>query len=335
MTRPRISVLMPVRNEARHLPLALASLCRQTETEWELVAVDDGSTDGTDELLRAAACRDRRIHLIRSPERGLVGALNHGLAQCRGALVARMDGDDVSHPRRLSRQLAYLQDNTDVGLVACSFRHFPRREVGLGMRGYEAWQNGLLTHEAIIRDLYVESPFVHPSVMVRRQLLEAAGGYRERGWPEDYDLWLRLAAAGVRFARLPEVLFFWREHPRRYTRTAPQCSATAFRACKAHHLRRGFLADVTTVTLAGAGGEGRAWQRALTAEGIAVERWLDVDPRKDGMVLHGAPVMSPYHVRPDGRKMLVTVGTRGARTQVRQWAGQAGFRDGIDFLCVT
>ncbi|BDV41087.1 glycosyl transferase [Geotalea uraniireducens] len=335
MKQPKISVLMPLRNEAKHLPLALTSLFRQTETDWELVAVDDGSHDGTEGLLRAAAGLDPRIRVTRNRGEGLVAALNHGLALCRGGLVARMDGDDVSHPWRFARQLACLEGHPELGLLACNFRHFPRREVGLGMQHYESWQNGLLTHEAIMRDLYVESPFVHPSVMVRQQVLVAAGGYRERGWPEDYDLWLRLAAAGVRFARLPEVLFFWREHPRRYTRTAKQCSAQAFRACKAHHLRHGFLAGVNAVTLAGAGAEGRAWRQVLAAEGVAVERWLDVDPRKIGRELHGAPVVSPEQVRRDGRKILVTVGTRGARAALRQWAARVGLAEGRDYLCVT
>ncbi|WP_298268432.1 hypothetical protein [Geobacter sp.] len=207
--------------------------------------------------------------------------------------------------------------------------------VGIGMAAYEAWQNRLLTHEEIMRDRFVESPFVHPSVMVRRDLLLQAGGYRDRGWAEDYDLWLRLADAGVRFARLPEVLFFWRERPGRATRTMKEYTAAAFRDCKVHHLRGGFLAGVTEVTLAGAGREGRAWRRSLERAGVRVTRWLDVDPRKAGRTLHGAPVLLPSGVQPGEGKMLLTVGTRGAREAVRSWAREAGFGEGIDFVCVT
>jgi glycosyltransferase involved in cell wall biosynthesis len=326
---------MPVRNEERFLGVALRSLIAQTFADWELVVVDDGSTDATPRILADAAACDRRIRVISTGGEGLVAALNRGLAACRAPLVARMDGDDVAHPRRLGEQVAYMAANGDVGLVACSFRHFPRHEVAMGMAGYESWQNGLLTHEAIMADLFVESPFVHPSVMFRSRAVQAVGGYREKGWAEDYDLWLRLAAAGTRFARLAEPLFFWRERPDRATRTSADYSADAFRLCKLHHLRNGFLKGEHEVILAGAGREGRAWRRILADVGILVSCWVDVDPRKLGRTLHGAPVLAMDRVKADGVKLLMTVGVRGARSVVREWASQAGFEEGATSLCVT
>ena len=335
MTSLRVSILLPVRNEARFLPAALASLFRQTMTSWELVAVDDGSSDATPAILAGAARRDPRVRVISLPGRGLVAALNAGLAACRAPLVARMDGDDVSHPRRLELQAAAFSADPALGLVACAFRHFPRAHLRGGMLAYEAWQNSLASHADILRDLYVESPFVHPSVMFRKGAVEAVGGYRETGWAEDYDLWLRLAAAGIRFARLPHTLFFWRERPERATRNLPEYTVEAFRACKLHHLREGFLRGTTELILAGAGLEGRAWCRALGRHGLRVVHWVDVDPRKIGRTLHGAPVVAPHQVVPAMGKMLLTVGTRGARAGVRRWAINAGFVEGRDFLCVT
>ena len=332
---PPLSILLPVRNEADHLPHALASLRRQTFDDWELVAVDDGSTDATPQILAAAADIDRRIRIINPVGRGLVPALNAGLSACRAPLVARMDGDDIAHPRRLELQLACLRSQPETGLVACSFRHFPRTGLKVGMLAYEAWQNSLATHETIMRDMFVESPFVHPSVMFRKEVVAAVGGYRDMGWAEDYDLWLRLAAAGVRFARLSRPLFFWRERPARATRTMAEYTAAAFRACKAHHLRRSFLAGADEVMLAGAGKEGRAWRLALDREGVAVSRWVDVDPRKIGRQLHGVPVVAADAVTPSMGRLLVTVGTRGVREELRRWATASGFREGEDFLCVT
>ncbi|KAF0215567.1 MAG: glycosyltransferase group 2 family [Geobacteraceae bacterium] len=335
MTTPRLSVLLPVRNDERYLPFALASLSRQTFTDWELVAVDDGSNDATPAILAEAARRDARVRSLMLSEQGLVPALNGGLAACRAPLVARMDSDDISHPRRLELQMARMEADPMLGLVATSFRHFPRRHVRVGMLAYEAWQNSLTSHDAILRDLFVESPFVHPSVVFRKREVEKVGGYRDMGWAEDYDLWLRLASAGTRFDRLPQTLFFWRDRPERATRTMQEYSAQAFRACKAHHLKEGFLKGETCVTLAGAGLEGRGWRRTLENEGIRVVRWVDVDPRKIGRTLHDAPVIAPDKVTAGNGKMLVTVGTRGARDGVRSWAVQAGFREGTDFLCVT
>lgn len=335
MPGPCVSILLPVRNEEKYLPAALASLASQSLSRWELVAVDDGSTDSTPELLAAAAARDRRIRIVPSHGCGLVDALNFGLAACRCDLVARMDGDDICHPLRLQAQERYFADNPEVGLVACNFRHFPRRELKIGMLSYENWQNSLGTHDAVMRDIFVESPFVHPSVMYRRSEVLRVGGYRETGWAEDYDLWLRLAAAGARFARLPQTLFFWRDRAGRATRTHPWYTHDAFRACKLHHLREGFLAGVREVVLAGAGLEGRRWRGILDRAGISVSLWVDVDPRKIGRTLHGALVVPPAEINRLRGKMLVTVGTRGARGDIRSWAAAAGLEEGADFVCVT
>jgi glycosyltransferase involved in cell wall biosynthesis len=336
MKFPSVSILLPVRNEEKLLPASLNSIFRQTLTSWEFVAVDDGSTDGTADLLAAASRLDPRVHVLRCGRRGLCAALNEGLEYCRAPLVARMDGDDISHPRRLEIQAAFLSDNPSVGLVASSFRHFPRHRLKDGMLAYEKWQNALISHDSIMRDLYVESPFVHPSVMFRKDAVLAVGRYRDMGWAEDYDLWLRMASSGIRFARLPETLFFWRERPERATRNMSEYSADAFRACKAHHLKKSFFNGASEVVLAGAGLEGRAWSRTLWKEGIRVACWVDVDPRKVGRDLHGAPVISHHEIRAgNGTKVLATVGTRGAREQVRKWAANAGFTEGRDFLCVT
>ena len=332
---PRISVLMPVRNEAAYLPAALSSLAQQTLREWELIAVDDGSQDETPSILAAAARHDSRICVIRREGGGLVAALNSGLEACRAPLLARMDGDDICHPRRFELQAAYLDSHAGAGLVASRFRHFPRSTLKQGMLAYETWQNSLSNHDLIMRDRFIESPFVHPSIMARRHLITAAGGYRDCGWAEDYDLWLRLAESGVRFARLPQTLLFWRDHPERATRTMNEYSAAAFRACKLQHLKQDWLRDEQSVTIAGAGQEGRAWQRLLAGAGIPVSNWVDVDPRKIGRTLHGAPVLSTDQLKGQHGKILVAIGVRGAREQFRELVSRLSLKEGLDFICVA
>lgn len=326
---------MPVRNEACYLQATLNSLYRQTRSDWELIAVDDGSTDQTPVILARAAGQDSRVQIMRREGGGLVAALNAGLTACRAPLLARIDGDDICHPRRLELQAALLEAQPDVGLVATNFRHFPRTGLKQGMIDYETWQNGLSDHNFVIRDLFVESPFVHPSIMTRRTIMAQLGGYQDNGWPEDYDLWLRMASAGVRFARLPEPLLFWRDHPERATRTMDEYAIGAFRACKCHYLLQGFLHGCSEAVMAGAGLEARAWQRLLAASNISVTAWLDVDPRKIGRTLHNAPVISPGQLKLDGRKMLVAIGVRGAREQFRMVAEKRGWHEGMDFVCVA
>lgn len=326
---------MPVRNEERYLQAALDSLYRQTRHDWELIAVDDGSSDRTAVILAEAARRDTRVQVIRHEGGGLVAALNAGMEACRAPLLARLDGDDICHPRRLELQAAWLETHPDTGLVACNFRHFPRTGLKQGMIDYESWQNSLTEHSLIIRDLFVESPFVHPSIMTRRTIIAELGGYHDSCWPEDYDLWLRMAAAGVQFGRVPHTLQFWRDHPERATRTMDEYAPHAFRACKCRYLLHGFLQSVHDVVIAGAGLEARAWQRLLTAADVTVSTWLDVDPKKIGRTLHNAPVISPAELHLNGRKMIVAIGVRGAREQFRSVAERRGWQEGMDFVCVA
>ena len=332
---PQVSILMPIRNEESYLQAALNSLYRQTLTNWELVAVDDGSSDRTTDILAEAARNDSRVRVIRREGCGLVAALNAGLKACQAPLLARMDGDDICHPRRLELQATYLEAHSDTGLVASNFRHFPRADIKQGMIDYESWQNGLTDHAQVIRDLFVESPFVHPSVMTRRTIMETLGGYHDPNWPEDYDLWLRMATAGVQFARLPHTLLFWRDHPERATRTMDEYAAQAFRSCKCHHLLCGFLHNASDIVIAGAGLEARAWQRLLATKDVTVSTWLDVDPKKIGRVLHNSPVISPAELNLNGRKMIVAIGVRGAREQFRSVAAVRGWQEGVDFVCVA
>jgi glycosyltransferase involved in cell wall biosynthesis len=332
---PQVSILMPVRNEGCYLQAALDSLYRQTLTNWELIAVDDGSTDNTPHILAATARHDIRVHVIRRGGGGLVSALNAGLEACQAPLLARLDGDDICHPRRLELQATWLETHPDTGLVAGNFRHFPRTGLKQGMIDYESWQNSLTDHSLIIQDMFVESPFAHPSIMTRRTIMEGLGGYQNNRWPEDYDLWLRMAATGVQFARLPQTVLFWRDHPDRATRTMDEYASHAFRACKCHHLLQGFLQNIPDVVIAGAGLEARAWQRLLAAAGMTVSTWLDVDPKKIGRILHNAPVISPEELHLNGRKMIVAIGVRGAREQFRGVAKRRGWQEGVDFVCVA
>ncbi len=191
-TAPAISILLPFRDAEATLPECLESIRRQTCGDYELLAVDDGSRDGSAALVEAAARQDARVRLLRLGRVGLVAALNSGLAQARGALVARMDADDLMRPERLAAQRGALEREPDIALVACRVELFPAEEVREGYREYVRWQNGCLTPQQIADNIYVESPLAHPSVMLRREALERLGGYADGPFPEDYELWLRM-----------------------------------------------------------------------------------------------------------------------------------------------
>ena len=167
MTSPRVSVLLPARDCEQFVSSALASIRRQSFSDLEILCVDDGSRDGTARVLDRHAAADPRVRVLRREPRGIVAALNTALAEARGGLVARMDGDDVSHRRRIEWQVAALDADPELTVVASRVRAFPASKVRRGMRDYLEWSNRVLEPEAMAREILVECPVVHPSVLVR------------------------------------------------------------------------------------------------------------------------------------------------------------------------
>jgi glycosyltransferase involved in cell wall biosynthesis len=338
MGDPLVSVLLPVRDGGSLLEGCLRSLQRQTVTDLEVVAVDDGSEDGSGELLDRWAAEDPRYRVLHLPRSGLVPALNAGVEACRAPLVARMDADDVSHPRRLELQLGLLRSRPEVGVVSCLVRHVPWQRVAEGFRLYEAWLNSLTTHDRMARERFVESPLAHPSALLRRRLLLEVGGYRDRGWPEDYDLWLRLFGAGVRFAKIQRLLYFWRERPDRLSRVGTAYTTDAFLRCKAHFLVAGPLAGTSRVVVWGAGQTGRRLSRHLLEAGGSVEAFVDIDPLKIGRTVRDRPVLAPEDLGSrlgTGTVVLAAVASRGARDLIRSRVDALGLTEGESFWCVA
>jgi glycosyltransferase involved in cell wall biosynthesis len=335
---PIVSVLLPVRNAEPFLDRCIASLERQTLRDFEVVAVNDGSTDSSAATLEAWAARDPRVRLVHRAATGLITTLNAGLELCTAPFVARMDADDVSHPRRLELQVQALDSNPDLGVVSCRVRHFPWHRVGEGFRIYEAWLNSLETPEDIARERFVESPVAHPSVMLRREILANAGGYRDLGWPEDYELWLRLLEAGVRMGKLDPYLYFWREHGERLTRRDSRYSVENFIRCRAHYLLEGPLAGCRCVILWGAGQTGRRLSKHLLRGGAPVEAFVDIDPDKVGRTLRGKPIIDSQGLPAllgDGTVVLAAVASRGARALIREQLDALGLAEGRDYWCVA
>ena len=338
MSSPTVSVLLPVFNAGDFLAECIASFDRQSLHDFEVVAVDDGSTDGSDEALDAWAARDERIRVVHLPHSGLVAALNAGLEECRAPLVARMDADDVMHPRRLELQVSALDADPDLGVVSSLVRHFRWSRVGEGFRIYEAWLNSLVTPDAIARERFVESPVAHPSAMVRRELLRAAGGYDDFGGPEDYDLWLRLLECGVKFSKIDRYLYFWREHGERLTRTDGRYSVENFLRCKARFLLSGPLADSEKLVLWGAGQTGRRLSKHLIRGGAQIEAFIDIDPEKIGRTMRGRPIVgvdSLPGLLDDGTPVLAAVASRGARQLIREQLDELDLVEGESYWCVA
>jgi glycosyltransferase involved in cell wall biosynthesis len=334
---PRVSILMPVWNASECLHTCLRSIVRQSETRWECIIVDDGSRDGSLEILAAAARRDPRFRIVSRPHGGIVAALCAGLDFCRAPFVARMDADDWMHRDRLTAQLALFERRPELAAVGARVRIQPRTDLTPGRRAYEAWLNGIAAEDpdALRREAFVECPIAHPTLMIRREVLVDLG-YRDMGWPEDYDLVLRCLAAGHALAVHGRRLVGWRDSPGRLSRSSPTYSIDRFTACKAAHLAGSFLADSDRYTLWGYGGTGRSLRRALAEWGRRPSHIVELHPRRIGNQIHGAPVIAPEALAGLPRRpLVVSVAGAGPRERIRAALHRLGFEESIDFVCAA
>jgi glycosyltransferase involved in cell wall biosynthesis len=328
MTRPRVSVLLPVRNEERYAA-TLDSLSEQTLADHEVIVVDDGSRDGSAAIAEAHARRDSRFRVVRQPPLGMVAASERARAEARAPLIARMDADDVAMPERLELQVSAIEEE-GLAAVGGQVEYFPAPSDG--MRAYASWLNGVVTVEAAARDVFVECPLPGPALTARAELVS----YRDCGWPEDYDLVLRIWARGGRFRNVDRLVHRWRDHPERLTRTQPAYSLAAFRRCKVHFLRRTLLAGGRPAVVWGAGPTGKAFARELLAAGTPVSAFVEVDPRKLGKCIHGAPVVPVEEAGSFPRALaLGAVAGASGRTRLREQAAAIGLREGADFVAVA
>ena len=313
----------------------LRSIQRQIEPRWECIVVDDGSADGTLARASSFAERDARFRVVAAPHRGLVEALNVGLDRCRAPFVARMDADDVMHRARLGAQLAALANARDLAAVGCHVRLFPRRTLRDGRRAYERWLNGIDSPRRVREEAFVECPVAHPTLVIRREIL-ADLGYRDRGWPEDYDLVLRLLCAGHDVGVVPRRLLAWRDGPARLSRTGDRYGLDRFTACKAAFLAAHFLAGTEAYVLWGYGGTGRALRRALLGHGKRPAHIVELHPGRIGETIQGAPVVPPGALRKlPGRPIVVSVAGEGPRRAIREALAAMGFRETRDFVCAA
>jgi glycosyltransferase involved in cell wall biosynthesis len=336
--RPAVSILLPVRNAAPTLPRCLGSLAAQTLREHEVVAVDDGSEDPSGRILEEWAARDPRVRVVRTPHRGLVAALQRAAAEAAAPVLARMDADDACAPHRLEAQWKELHEGPRADILGSRVRL--RSAVGrpaAGMQAYVDWQNALVDHDAIVRDLWIESPLVHPTVMMPAEVLRALGGYRDFDGPEDYDLWLRAERAGRRLRKHPDVLLDWWDSEHRLTRASARYSADAFLRLKVDALQARHLGEHTRpVVIWGAGPIGKSWARALVARGRTVAGFVEVDRRKLGQRIHGARVCGVDEVASLPPALhLAAVARAAGRDAIRAAAAAQGLADGRDLLAVA
>jgi len=321
----KVSLVMPVYNTGATVLHALESLRAQSFGSMEIIVVNDGSTDDTREILR----KQPDIKLLDHPHRGIVPALNDGLAAATGQYIARMDADDLCYPDRIAKQVSFLDAFPDMGMVGSRVKFGGDHEKQAGYAAYVDWINSLIDPAELALNRFIESPFAHPSVMFRRELFEQFGSYRSGAFPEDYELWLRWMSHGMKAGKVDEELLIWNDPPNRLSRTDPRYNIDAFYETKAQYLSK-WLATHNPhhpdVIVWGAGRITRKRAAILAQYEIHITHYVDIKLRQLNC---GTPVLQPEEL-PDPATcfILPMVGKRGAREQIRALLNARGFTEG-------
>ncbi len=329
-----ISILMPVYNNSAHLRECLDSIITQTETSWELVAVNDYSTDDSWRILQQYALRDRRIRPIQNrAEKGIVPALWLALHHSRGSYISRMDADDLMPRQKLARLKQILLQHGPQSVATGKVRYFTEEgELGEGYRRYEKWLNGLMESGRHYEEIYRECVLPSPCWMAYREALIRCGAFDRSVYPEDYDLAFRFYKNKMQIRASREYLHLWRDHPRRASRTLMAYADPTFLELKLYYFLKIDYRPERPLVIWGAGRKGKESVKHLQQEGIALH-WVCNTPGKWGKDIYGVRMQDTGAIPSlNDPQVLALVAAPDAQPEIRQKLEGWGMHPGKDYF---
>jgi glycosyltransferase involved in cell wall biosynthesis len=333
----KISILMPVFNTAPYLQECLHSILQQTEPDWELVAVDDFSTDESAAILLDFAQRDARIKVFTNTKKGIAPALKLAFQQSGGALVTRMDSDDRMLSQKLASLKKVLLQHGHSHVATGKVRYFSETGLGEGYQRYAAWLNGLAEQQNHWSDLYRECVVPSPCWMAWRQDLLDCQAFTTENYPEDYDLCFRWRQAGFRVVAEQAVLHEWRDHPDRTSRTNERYRDHAYLDLKTSWFLRLDHDPGRPLVLWGAGRKGKRIAEILS-ETQTPFHWVCNNPKKWGKAIYGVHLFDYQGIASlESPQWIIAVAERGEQENIKNYLLETGRskKEGLDvfFFC--
>jgi glycosyltransferase involved in cell wall biosynthesis len=321
---PRVSILMPFKNTAHFLEECLSSILSQEFESWELIAVNDHSTDSSLEKLTEWAARDVRIRVYTSQGKGIIPALQTALRNSQGRLVTRMDSDDRMAQGRLHKMVNQLEMSGPGHIALGLVKYFSDRGISDGYARYERWLNGLTLHGTNFAEIYKECVIPSPCWMVHRTDLDACGAFNPDRYPEDYDLCFRFYAHGLTCLASSQILHHWRDYDERTSRTSEHYAQNYFLDLKLDYFLKLDRDPSRPLALWGAGFKGKHLARSLVKKRLTFS-WLCDNPKKIGKVIYGKPLMHYKTLKTlKTPQSLIAVANEDSQKEIRDFLTQNG-----------
>lgn len=291
MKNPLVSIVMPVKNTSQFLCACIDSILKQTYHNWELLIVDDGSTDNSFKILTNYSKKDKRINVFASNGNGIIDALQLAYSKSSGEFITRMDSDDIMAVDKLKVLSANLLKEGKGSLAVGLVRYFSENGVGKGFKNYEQWLNGLTQKGINFSEIYKECVIPSPCWMVYRSDLERCDAFNPNRYPEDYDLTFRFYLEGLKPIACNKVLHYWRDYATRTSRTDKHYADNTFIAIKTHYFLKLDYHSEKKLVLWGAGRKGKALAQILLEKKIPFY-WICDNPKKIGKHIYNQEMLS-------------------------------------------
>ncbi len=329
MKQPKVSVLISAYNAEETIGRCLDSIIAQTYHDFEIILVNDGSSDNTLSII--TTFEDERLQVVDLPHMGLQKALNTGLTYCTGMYIARMDADDWSYPERLARQVKILDTDSTIGVVSGLVEYAGDRDKNKGYALHVDWVNSLQSHAEMYLNRFEDSPIVNPSSMFRKSLVDVYGAYSEDAIPEDYEFWMRLFHHNIKFHKVPYPVLKWYDLDKRITRTSEHYSSNAFQKVKTHYLLKQLKFDsFKHIFIFGTGKTVNKKIKSLISHGIVVNKFLEV---KDGPYTSNNIVHYTELPQYSGQEYVLSyVGDRAGKVRIRRYLEELNYTLGKSFF---
>lgn len=317
MQNSLISILIPFKNTASFLEACISSICKQSYSNWELLIVDDHSTDSSYHLVESFANKDSRIKLLKNEGHGIINALKCAFKHSKGDFITRMDSDDIMSDTKLETLLSQLQIAGKGHLATGLVSYFSEAGISAGYKKYEQWLNDLTIKGTNYSEIYKECVIPSPCWMLNREDLIAIDAFNPTRYPEDYDLTFRCYAAGYKIIPCDRILHYWRDYGTRASRTDAHYAENSFLDIKLHYFLELDHQSERPLVLWGAGQKGKTLAKKLLALQIPFE-WICNNPKKIGKHIYDQEMKSvDYLLSLDQAQSLVTVANPEEQEEIK------------------
>lgn len=281
MKNPLVSIIMPVKNAAPFLIECLDSITHQSYQNWELIAINDHSSDSSLEILKNYEIRDNRIHVLGNKGSGIINALNIGYVYSKGELITRMDADDIMPLEKINSLVSALLKHGKGNIATGFVQYFSEETIGEGFLNYQLWLNSLTANNNHFNDIYKECPIASPCWMAWKIDFDNCGAFASETYPEDYDLVFRFYKQKYSCIGISKILHLWRDSPNRASRTDENYQDNRFLNLKINYFLEVDYDKNRDLILWGAGKKGKQIAKLLIENQISFQ-WICNTPNKIG-----------------------------------------------------